>query len=104
MYFKFFQNKKCEYFPCHNNIIEEKLNCKYCFCPIYYIDDCGGDYIILENGIKDCSNCTLPHLDEDYIINKIIGINKSFNGGAEQIGANKYEEGKNERKNNDYNI
>jgi len=74
--YKFFQNKKCEYFPCHKNIDEEKLNCLFCYCPLYTFKDCGGSYTML-NGIKDCSNCTLPHKVEnyDYIINKLFKKN-----------------------------
>lgn len=34
--------------------------------------DCGGDYTILDNGWKDCSKCTLPHYDYDYVIYKLI--------------------------------
>ena len=62
MSFKFFQNKKCEYFPCHQT---DKINCLFCFCPLYNYD-CGGDYIVLDNGIKDCSGCLVPHCDIGY--------------------------------------
>ena len=34
-YYKFFQNKKCEYFPCHKGIPEEDFNCLFCYCPLY---------------------------------------------------------------------
>jgi len=26
--------------------------------------DCGGKFVYLPNGIKDCSACTLPHLKD----------------------------------------
>jgi len=67
MGYKFFQNKGCEYFPCHK---DGKLNCLFCFCPLYPYDNCGGVYKILENGIKDCSDCRIPHEEEgyDYIV------------------------------------
>ena len=67
--YKFFQNTACEYFPCHNS---KEINCLFCFCPLYYLE-CGGDFIILQNGIKDCSNCLIPHTPEgyDYIIERI---------------------------------
>lgn len=69
MNYKYFQNKECEYFPCHKI---DKINCLFCFCPLYN-KDCGGNYIILEKGIKDCSNCLIPHGKDgyDYIIKKI---------------------------------
>ena len=66
MSYKFVQNRKCEYFPCKNT---KNLNCLFCFCPLYAYN-CGGNYVILENGLKDCSKCMLPHLEEgyDYIV------------------------------------
>jgi len=66
MSFKFFENKKCEYFPCHKELRE--VNCLFCFCPLYGIKECGGQYIILNNGIKDCTNCTWPHKRSSYDI------------------------------------
>lgn len=33
---------------------------------------CGGNYKILSNGIKDCSDCIIPHFNYDYVIEKII--------------------------------
>lgn len=58
--FGFYQVDKCEYFPCHKNVDENNFNCKFCFCPLYVLDECEGDYSLI-NGIKDCSNCTIPH-------------------------------------------
>ena len=40
-YYKFFQNKKCEYFPCHKGIPEEDFNCLFCYCPLYTLGKCG---------------------------------------------------------------
>lgn len=60
--YDFFQNKDCPYFPCHK-MDEEKFNCLFCYCPLYMLkDDCGGNFMYLDSGIKDCSNCTLPHI------------------------------------------
>lgn len=56
--YSFFSNKNCEYYPCHS--IEE-MNCLFCFCPLYSMKDCGGNFKILDNGVKDCSNCNVPH-------------------------------------------
>ena len=37
------------------------------------LKDCGGNYCFTENGIKDCSDCTLPHKAKNYgyIISKL---------------------------------
>lgn len=64
--FKFFQNTKCEYFPCHKTQDKEKFNCLFCYCPLYMLkQDCGGNYIS-NHGIKDCTNCLIPHSDGSY--------------------------------------
>lgn len=82
--YKFFANKNCEYFPCHEGI--ENFNCMFCYCPLYALNkDCGGNYAILDNGIKDCSKCIYPHLGEDgyeFIlkrINKVIETVRNYN-------------------------
>ena len=65
--FKFFTHKDCEYFPCHHMKDEEPFNCLFCFCPLYALkDQCGGNFAYNKEGIKDCSNCTLPHRKEGY--------------------------------------
>ena len=65
--YQFSQNKKCEYFPCHCGVEEEKFSCLFCYCPLYALGDrCGGSFTYTENGIKDCSNCVRPHLRENY--------------------------------------
>lgn len=68
MSYKYFTNKECEYFPCHKGIPEEQFNCLFCYCPLYALGPaCGGNYDY-ENewGIKDCTNCPLPHERENY--------------------------------------
>ena len=66
--YDFFQNKECEYFPCHQGADLEKFSCLFCYCPLYCLgDNCGGNFTYLENGIKDCSNCLLPHRRENYM-------------------------------------
>ena len=65
--YKFFQNRSCEYFPCHQGIDEEQFNCLFCYCPLYALGDkCGGKACYTQQGIKDCSNCTRPHEKEKY--------------------------------------
>lgn len=58
----FFQNKECPYFPCHKDVKLDEFNCMFCYCPLYMLGTkCGGNYKILDNGIKDCSDCTVCH-------------------------------------------
>lgn len=71
---KYFCNKDCEFFPCHKMEDTESFNCLFCYCPLYSMGEkCGGNFKILENGIKDCSECKIPHSAEnyDYIIEKL---------------------------------
>lgn len=67
---QYFNNIDCKYYPCHEGI--DNINCLFCYCPLYYME-CGGDYVILADNIKDCSKCTRPHDKMNYsdIINKI---------------------------------
>lgn len=65
--YQFFQNKDCEYFPCHKGAQEETFNCLFCYCPLYALGDgCGGNFSYTEEGIKDCSACLVPHRKENY--------------------------------------
>ena len=71
MSYKFFENKECEYFPCHKGANPDNFNCLFCYCPLYALgEECGGNTTYLGNGIKDCSNCTFPHNKDNY--NKIM--------------------------------
>jgi Zn-finger protein len=60
---------------CHE--INSPMNCLLCYCPRYDMGvDCGGDFTILENGVKDCSNCNKPHdtiFIEEYLKSKLSG-------------------------------
>ena len=78
MNYSFFQNKDCEFFPCHkiNNNRIDNFNCLFCYCPLSPYIKCGGNYTILENGWKDCSNCVIPHFNYDYIIKKLRELNR----------------------------
>lgn len=60
--YSFYQNTGCEYFPCHKTPRPEAFNCLFCYCPLYALGErCGGAYAYTEAGVKDCSNCLLPH-------------------------------------------
>ena len=65
--YAFFQNTKCEYFPCHPTDKPEDFNCLFCYCPLYTLGkQCGGNCRYLESGVKDCSACLRPHKRENY--------------------------------------
>ena len=65
--YRFFQNKKCEYFPCHKVNDTDDFNCLFCYCPLYALGEkCGGNYVYLENGVKSCEKCTFPHKKKNY--------------------------------------
>ena len=67
MSYKYFENKECEYFPCHKGANSDNFNCLFCYCPLYALgEECGGNTTYLENGVKDCSNCTFPHNKDNY--------------------------------------
>jgi hypothetical protein len=70
---KFFQNIKCNHFPCHKYVDKRIFNCLFCFCPLYFLPNCEGNYKI-KSGIKDCSKCTIPHQKDKYnfIIKKLV--------------------------------
>lgn len=73
---RFYNNKDCAYLACHDVKNVDEFNCMFCYCPLYFLEDCGGNF---ENrhGIKDCSKCLIPHGPKgyDYITEKIGEIN-----------------------------
>lgn len=74
---RYFANISCEWFPCHAGADKEVFNCLFCFCPLYHVKNCGGAFIILANGVKDCSACLFPHRPENYdIILSRLGKNR----------------------------
>ena len=71
-HYSFFQNRECEYFPCHKGADPETFNCLFCYCPLYALGKkCGGNFRYNEKGFKDCTNCSFPHRKENY--EKVIG-------------------------------
>ncbi|WP_407428757.1 aminotransferase class I/II-fold pyridoxal phosphate-dependent enzyme [Treponema sp.] len=65
---KFFENRQCKFFPCHN--LQGDFNCLFCYCPLYTREVCPGNpsFIKKENGtlVKRCTDCTFPHKPENY--------------------------------------
>ena len=65
--YSYFAHGECEYFPCHEGADKDNFNCLFCYCPLYVLgENCGGDFLYLDNGIKDCSHCLWPHKRENY--------------------------------------
>lgn len=65
--YRFFENRECQYFPCHKGL--ENFNCLFCYCPMYHSPDClGAPEYRTKNGkrIKICTNCSFPHQPEHY--------------------------------------
>ncbi len=57
----YFQNRDCQYFPCHKGAGED-FNCLFCYCPLYALgDQCGGNFRYTDQGVKDCASCLIPH-------------------------------------------
>ncbi len=66
-HYDFFQNRECEYFPCHKGADPEWFSCLFCYCPLYALGEkCGGSFRYTDKGIKDCSGCLRPHRRENY--------------------------------------
>ena len=63
-HYAFFENRECEFFPCHPTDDPEHFNCLFCFCPLYHTE-CGGACVI-RDGVKDCSACLFPHDPANY--------------------------------------
>lgn len=65
--YDFFQNRACEYFPCHQEADPETFSCLFCYCPLYALGDrCSGNFTYTKDGLKDCSGCLRPHRRENY--------------------------------------
>ncbi len=66
-HYSFFQHKECEFFPCHKTDRPEDFNCLFCYCPLFGLGDrCGGNFRYTDKGIKDCSQCLVPHGRKSY--------------------------------------
>ena len=75
MPYNFFQNKECEWFPCHKTNNTDEFSCLFCYCPLYPFDECGGNYK-KKGGIKDCSECLIPHYNYLHVIKKLVELYK----------------------------
>ena len=65
--YRFFENRECEYFPCHEKTGD--FNCLFCYCPLYTREHCPGNCSFMEKDgrkIKICTECSFPHKPENY--------------------------------------
>ena len=61
----FFANKDCRYYPCHE--CDEDINCLFCYCPLYTLgEQCKGNFVYTQSGVKSCEHCAFPHRRENY--------------------------------------
>ena len=68
-HYAFFQNRDCEFFPCHRGVKEDDFNCLFCYCPLYCLgENCGGNFTYLSDGTKSCEHCAFPHEREHYAL------------------------------------
>ena len=66
---RYFENRDCKYYPCHEGI--DEMNCMFCYCPLYLRENCPGNPRYKEKDgrrIKICTDCIFPHKPEHYDI------------------------------------
>ena len=64
---RYFENLECSFYPCHEG--QDEINCLFCYCPLYRLENCPGNPEYKQKGdktIKVCTNCTFPHRSENY--------------------------------------
>lgn len=74
---QFFENRECQYFPCHKGL--QDFNCLFCYCPMYPLENCPGNPVYIDidgKRFKDCTECAFPHQSENY--EKIMRMLKKF--------------------------
>ena len=95
--FRFFKNTACRYYPCHEGLAE--LNCLFCYCPLYFLEDCPGtpEFIQRKDGktVKSCVHCVFPHRAENYpAVVKLLAEACPVNGSGERGESQPKEPGK----------
>ncbi|WP_459933619.1 cysteine-rich small domain-containing protein [Fundidesulfovibrio butyratiphilus] len=92
---RFFRNRACKYFPCHSGVSEETFNCLFCFCPLYFLEECGGDGQV-KGGVKDCTSCTIPHgpggYDRVLLVLREEFARRRRTGGKDESGGEAYKD------------
>ena len=78
--YKFYNNKECEFLPCHKTNYPDDIYCLFCYCPLYTLGkNCGGNFKYTDKGIKPRYVCLLPppKNNYDYIMSKFQDIIKN---------------------------
>ena len=61
MPYDFFQNRDCEYFPCHPGADPDTFSCIFCYCPLYALgENCGAIILIRKTGSRIVPNACGP--------------------------------------------
>jgi Zn-finger protein len=55
--YKFFQHRRCEFFPCHKTPVW-KFSCLFCYCPFFNTEEC--------LNFNNCEECVYPHIKDNY--------------------------------------
>ena len=63
--FDFFQNRACEYFPCHKGVADEDFNCLFCYCPLYLLGDAEAILSICQMVLKIVLTARCPIAEKD---------------------------------------
>ena len=63
---RFFSNRECKYFPCHDKPENDEFNCLFCYCPLYFLGNKCGGLFEYHKSTKNCMNCFLPHIPKYY--------------------------------------
>ncbi|MBQ3030427.1 MAG: metal-binding protein, partial [Agathobacter sp.] len=43
--YRYFENRECQYYPCH---AMEHMNCLFCYCPFNHMEQCPGSPKFIE--------------------------------------------------------
>jgi len=52
-HFMFYQNKECEFYPCHKMDEPSRFSCLFCYCPLFWFCE--------DRKVNGCKDCTFPH-------------------------------------------
>ena len=59
-HYTWFQNRECEYFPCHKGCGRRKFNCLFCYCPLYRHPNCRGQASCCGTGSRTAPTACCP--------------------------------------------